>query len=120
MEDGRITDDQITASSQWGNVGTLSPRLARLNRLAQSGTGGAWCSNGNSANQWIQVNLGNITMVTGVMLQGRQDYGQWVTEYKVQYGNDGENWNYVLDDDLQIKVMTNTYVICLNVLYCVA
>ena len=37
-------------------------------------------------NQWIQVDLGNPTYVTGVLTQGRNGgNAQWVTKYKVQF-----------------------------------
>ena len=33
--------------------------------------------------------------VAGVMIQGREDADQWVTQYKVEYRSDGQNWMYV-------------------------
>ena len=101
MEDGSITDSQITASSEWnGLCGPAS--YARLNQLAQSGTAGAWCAGTTDINQWIQVEFEPSTWMNGVIIQGRSDnYEQWVTEYKVQYGTDGENWQYVMTADDQ-------------------
>lgn len=94
MEDGRITDSQIIASSVWD--GHHAAQYARLNRLQQSPTKGSWSAKHNDLNQWIQVDLGVRTQVTGVLTQGRNAYGQWVTEYKVQYGDDGVNWQFVM------------------------
>ncbi|XP_072033081.1 lactadherin-like [Amphiura filiformis] len=67
---------------------------ARLNRPAQSGCG-SWCSRYNNANQWIQADLGDSISVAGVQIQGRADYPQWVTQFKVQYSNDGSSWTFV-------------------------
>ena len=33
----------------------------------------------------MQVDLGSPYQVTAVAIQGRQDYSQWVTSYKVAY-----------------------------------
>ena len=91
MEDGRIADIQITASSEYApNHG---PSNARLNRPAVGGTtgawtAGAWCANSSDPTPWIQVDFGGVKMVSGVELQGRKDLDQWVKAYKVEYGND--------------------------------
>ncbi|XP_072051473.1 lactadherin-like [Amphiura filiformis] len=34
-------------------------------------------------------------LVTGVKIQGRADEAQWVTQFKVQYSNDGNSWTFV-------------------------
>ena len=49
----------------------------------------------NDKNQWIQVDLKEPTLVSGVDTQGRADYDQWVTRYKVQYSGDGKSWSFV-------------------------
>ena len=41
----------------------------------------------DSVGQWIEVDLKTHTFVTGVATQGRYDYSQWVTSYKIAYGN---------------------------------
>uniref|UniRef100_A0A3Q3LXR6 Discoidin domain-containing receptor 2 n=1 Tax=Labrus bergylta TaxID=56723 RepID=A0A3Q3LXR6_9LABR len=69
MEDGRIKDDDITASSQWYE--TTGPQYARLNR--EEGEG-AWCPEGQlepSDSQYLQVDLGRLTFLTVVGTQGR-------------------------------------------------
>ena len=46
-------------------------------------------------------NLGKMKEITKIGLQGRQDYSQWVTKYKVSYSKDGQNFtlqNQVGDD----------------------
>ncbi|XP_072020462.1 uncharacterized protein [Amphiura filiformis] len=93
LEDGQISDAQITASSEWAsNHGATN---ARLNRVAQAGTTGAWSAKTNDGNQWIQAALGRPTRVTGVLIQGRPAHRQWVTKFKVQSSNDGEEWTFV-------------------------
>ena len=99
MEDGRITDSQITASSQFNSF--HAPKYARLNFVPSvEDVSGGWSAFTNDVNQWIQVDLSMEFKVAGVIIQGR-DYWhqQWVTQYKVQYSDDGSTWNPVLSED---------------------
>ncbi|KAL9955704.1 hypothetical protein ACROYT_G037064 [Oculina patagonica] len=66
---------------------------ARLHYVAHSGERGAW-SPSLELGQWIQVDLGNITMVTKIATQGRQGAHEWVTEYKVSYSLDGGYYKF--------------------------
>ncbi|XP_072045785.1 uncharacterized protein [Amphiura filiformis] len=93
VADGRISDDKITASTEWAtNHGATN---ARLNRKAQGGTTGAWSAKANDDKQWIQAELSTSQLVTAVQIQGRPAYQQWVTKYKVQSSTDGEDWEFV-------------------------
>ena len=85
MEKGGISNAQITASSQYHSP--YQSYNARLN----SG-GGSWIPASNNAHQWLQVDLGKKTEVTGIKTQGRYNAGQWVTSYRVSYSNDGSTF----------------------------
>ena len=99
MEDRRIPDSRITVSS-------FHPCYnARLNRPADWGTTGAWSAGANNLAQWIQVDLGMAKKVSGVVLQGREDGDQWVTHYKVQYGNGGGTLLDVMNQQNQDVIM---------------
>ena len=41
----------------------------------------------NNARQWLQICLGNIARITGIVTQGRRDAHQWVTRYVLSYGD---------------------------------
>ena len=98
MQDGRIEDSQITASSQFTD--NHAPKNARLNFVPPEGTSGGWSALTNDVNQWIQVDLSTESKISGIIIQGRQVwFEQWVTQYKVQYSDDGVNWNPVLSED---------------------
>ena len=83
MKDGRITDVQISASSQ--KVGNPLPyysaKYARLDLLLAAAPidlfgkhCGCWAALSNDVNQWIEVNFGvDSRSVTGVILQGRDN-----------------------------------------------
>ena len=91
MESREIPDAQITASSQYdANHG---PSNARLNFQAGGGKTGAWSAKTNCVNQWLQVEFGDITKVTEIETQGREDCcNQWVKSYTVSYSNDNNDY----------------------------
>ena len=90
MESGKITDGQITASSNY-NAGTGASN-ARLNFKAGGGKTGAWSASSSDVDQWLQVDLRAKTEVTAIKIQGRQDYDQWVTTFTISYSSDGTNF----------------------------
>ena len=94
MEDGAISDAQISASSQWD--ANHAAKQGRLHFQAVSGKAGSWSAQFNDLNQWLQIDLGNQhAKVTQVATQGRNAaYSQWVTKYKLQYSDDGVNFQY--------------------------
>ena len=90
MESGAITDSQITGSSQWDS--DHAPRQGRLQFKRSAGKVGSWSSRRNDLNQWLRIDLGSYTMVTGLATQGRHGldpHDQYVTAYRLQYSNDG-------------------------------
>ena len=96
MEDGTITDDQIRASSQWDS--NHGPNNGRLDFMGGNGITAAWSSLIQDLNQWIQVDFWTLKTVSGIVIQGRSNWGtQWVAKYKVQYGIDGIHWQTVKD-----------------------
>ena len=107
MEDRRIPDSQITVSSVFtgGTYNYHGATNARLNHPAEfNGTSasGAWVAAVDDLYQWIQVNLGVLKMVSGIVLQGREDESQWVTKYQVNYSLDAISWMWVKDANQQI------------------
>ena len=93
METGAISDAQISASSEWD--ANHAAKQGRLHFQAVPGKAGSWSAKANNVNQWLQIDLGNQhTKVTRVATQGRNAYSQWVTKYKLQYSDDGVNFQY--------------------------
>ncbi|CAK8680065.1 unnamed protein product [Clavelina lepadiformis] len=97
LKDGRVRDQDITASSSWAQSQT--PNYARLDNQMASTNIGAWGSGiagsqSPKAGDWIQVDLKVSTFVTAVVTQGRplgDRFDQWVTSYKIAYGNSTGN-----------------------------
>ena len=97
IESGAISDRQMSASSQLDENHAASQ--GRLHVEAVSGKSGSWSAKVNNVPQWLQVDLGNPhTKVTALATQGRNNYPQWVTKYKVQYRGDGDNFQYFMEE----------------------
>jgi len=90
MEDGRIQDGAMSASSITDDK--HAAKLGRLNLVARSGNKGAWCAKTSDYKQWLQVDLGSPTTITKTATQGRQDYSQWVTSYSLSYSLNSFYW----------------------------
>ena len=96
VESGAISDRQMSASSQWGE--NYAASQGRLYFKAVPGKSGSWSAKYN-VSQWLQVDLGNPhTKVTALATQGRSDYPQWVTKYKVQYSGDSVSFQYFMEE----------------------
>ena len=90
MENRRIRNQQISASSEWDvNHGA---RLARLNQKRTGRTIGAWSARVNNAYQFLQIDLRVPMKVTSVATQGRSDTNQWVTKYMLSFSLDGAHF----------------------------
>ncbi|CAB4041251.1 Hypothetical predicted protein, partial [Paramuricea clavata] len=116
MADGRIKDSQITVS---GFLKTADGRQARLRQNIPNW--GAWCvvvSEGRirekNYDQYIEIDLLNLTKITGIATQGREFNGgsEWVKDYKIQYRKDGGIWYFYQGKDQAVKIFrgnTNVY-----------
>ena len=98
MANGRIKNSQITVSS------FLSTAYGWKARLHQNiPMWGAWCPDVSGGkireknyDQYIEIDLLNLTKITRIATQGRQYNGgtQWVMDYKLSYRRDGRVWNF--------------------------
>ena len=96
MENGEISDRQITASSQLD--ASRAAIRGRLNLKATGNKAASWSAVSNDPSPWLQVDLGSPnTKVTGVATQGRNYPPQWVAKYKLQFSNDGVIFQYYTD-----------------------
>lgn len=58
----------------------------------------AWLSKLQDASQWLQIDLQDTKVVSGIMTQGRCDADEWTTKYSLQYRtHDSLNWIYYKD-----------------------
>ena len=49
---------------------------------------GGWVSQYADANQFLQIDLGNVTKVTRIATQGRDDAGWWSKTYTLEYSEE--------------------------------
>lgn len=90
MESGKISDDQITASSSFYD-GRWSPRQARLNNVDN-----AWTPSEDNNKEYIQVDLHFLKVLTGIATQGavskETQKSYYVTTFKLEVSTNGEDW----------------------------
>ncbi|XP_038068811.1 neurotrypsin-like [Patiria miniata] len=100
MASGAIPDSSLTASGSFGS-GWL-PSKARLN-----GTGWWLCPYGKPEGQWIQVDLGQYTAITGVIVQGVSSHH--IRTFAVNYSNTGESndWQKLTDRGQTVQLNGN-------------
>ena len=96
MQDGTISDGQISASS--ARRKDFGPANARLNFSGTDVRVGAWLAGTNDKNQWLQVDFGNETTVTAIDTQGRTLHlcagcSNWVNKYTVSYSLDNARYS---------------------------
>ena len=98
MQNGIISDGQISASSQ------VNHHAAAQSRLHLQGKN--WVPGLNDQHPWLQIDLGTpINVVTAVATQGGQDHPRWVKTYRVAYSDDAVNFQlYTEQGQNQSKV----------------
>ncbi|KAI5759062.1 RS1 [Gulo gulo luscus] len=98
FESGEVTPDQITCSNLEQYVGWYSSWTANKARLNSQGFGCAWLSKYQDSSQWLQIDLKEVKVISGILTQGRCDIDEWMTKYSVQYRTDESlNWIYYKD-----------------------
>ncbi|XP_023388088.1 retinoschisin [Pteropus vampyrus] len=98
FESGEVTPDQITCSNPEQYVGWYSSWTANKARLNSQGFGCAWLSKFQDSSQWLQIDLKEVKVISGILTQGRCDIDEWMTKYSVQYRTDENlNWIYYKD-----------------------
>ena len=83
LQNGRLKNKQITASSQWPGLYAWRARLHH---------GQAWCARYNNHNQWLKFDFLRPIKVTGIALQGRSNAHQWVTRFLLYSSQDNIHW----------------------------
>ncbi|XP_068726460.1 uncharacterized protein, partial [Montipora capricornis] len=87
MEDGRLPDVALTASSIYHT--NYAAYQGRLNSMRSGAKFGSWIAKHNNKHQWFQVDLGNRAIIIKCATQGRYDANQWVSSYTIRYGMNG-------------------------------
>ena len=103
MQNGKIPDSAITASSEYSSA--FKPMNGRLHFLHRSGRVGSWSANRLDVYQYLQVNFGAWTKISRVATQGRNDADQWVKSFSLSYGYDSVFFRiYKEDNKKKVKI----------------
>lgn len=55
--------------------------------------GSGWCPYTNSSTEWVQISNVKQQIWQGIKLQGRADDMMYVKSLRIQYSDDGVEWN---------------------------
>lgn len=110
MENSKITDASINASSYLGEG--YEPWNARYNRHQGNG---AWCARDNVPEEFIQVQLTRVHIISRIAVQGKfktspgETVGKaWVTKFVFEYSEDGLTWSEYSDGSAGVVVKVGT------------
>lgn len=91
-----------------------------LNRLKVERAGGGWCPKQQveqGVREYLEVDLGDVHLVTGVQTQGRYDHGrgqEYTEEYTVEYWRPGlPEWREYKRWDGKQVITTFKFQLCL-------
>ena len=87
MENGKISDNNITAST----VQSTSYTPAKNGRLNYT-SGSSWCAGTSDTNPYLQIDLHTLHIICAVSTQGNTQADQWVKNYTLQLSTDGTTW----------------------------
>ena len=76
--------------------------------------GRAWCAAKRAVNEWVLVDLGVASEVSGIVTQGRGDIPEWVTHFMVSYSLDAYKWEFARDIYGTKKVCVVSKVTCIQ------
>ena len=106
LERGLVPNEAFSASS-WYDV-DHEPWLARL--YSREGEG-AWCALENDGTQYLQVDLAQVYIITGVATQGKYEISEWairfrawVTNFSLSFTDDQMIWVNYTDNGSTPKV----------------
>ena len=114
MKSGKIPDSAITATTIYNQF--YGPERARLDTVKSGSFNGAWIPKTQDMGQWIQVDLGNITKITRIATQGRQEAANWVKSYSITFSLEGGPFlsysNNQVNTDKHHKLFYDENVLC--------
>ena len=106
MEDGTITDAQISSSIHL--AATYRPCYARLNLYVDGDKQGWIPYYYTRTDQWLLIDLHRQTLITGIVMQGQykgsHSSPHWTKTYKVSISLDNTDWKYVTDENGVVEV----------------
>ena len=109
MQSKLIPDSAITASSTLVPTTLLyAPGNARLHYTGGIGRYGGWIPALSDHSQWLQINFGRETQITGIATQGFYNVLYYVKSYTLQYVDDrGYLQQYQPEAHTKVNILGN-------------
>ena len=89
IQDKRIPDENFRASTFY-DVTNTKPSQSRLKNYEYATAYYGWRAKVFNTRQWLQVDLGKLTRVTGVATQDLRGHNYWVVRYTISYSTNGK------------------------------
>ncbi|KAI8482290.1 hypothetical protein Bbelb_399810 [Branchiostoma belcheri] len=103
-----------SASSKFDHLShhSSSADRADINTRETADAAGAWIAATNDQDQWLMRDLGDVSVITGVITKGRNYspdwpwgiHDQYVTSYTISYGNENGDETFYTDAEGQVTV----------------
>ena len=91
LEDRTVQDHQMTASSEYPDLYAYKGRLRNTGQFWATET---W----DYVSPWLQVDFIKPVVITGIQTQGAGTIAQWPTRVQIQYGNDVNALQTILEN----------------------
>lgn len=74
---------------------------------------GAWCTSQPPTNEYLELNLGNLYEVCGIVIRGfkNDSHDFFTTNYSLSFSKGRSAWSFLLDDNKSIKVNKSLFYI---------
>ena len=110
MENGKIENENVEASSWQEPIHAYRPESGRLNNKD-----GTWCPNtlgDMDTNYYLQIEFPARYNICAVATQGSSLHGSdWVTKYRIQFSMDGQTFtNYTENGTVKVKGALHCFI----------
>ena len=80
---------------------------------------GAWTPEVQNAYQYLQIDLGKPYMITRLHTQGRRGSDEYVSEYFLEYSDDGTTWRRYTNRfgiaEVRAEICCVHFEVCINI-----
>ncbi|XP_041484980.1 lactadherin-like isoform X2 [Lytechinus variegatus] len=110
IQDGSIPDTSITRSCSGIMPKATIGRLHRSDEMNLSGQCDTASDDIDYFDNWVKIDLGELSTITGIITQGSSSYSRWITSLFISYSIDDAAWIFVLEQECgSPKVFTANY-----------
>ncbi|GFT52720.1 SCO-spondin [Nephila pilipes] len=102
-----LPDTSLKASSSISS--NSGPDASRFKETGFKGIKKAWTPAESNEKQFIEVDLGDVRAVYGIITKGKESSNEWVTSYQLLYSPDGASYSYYQDESDNNKVFRGNY-----------